>query len=642
MKKINVYIKNLFRILCDFKVLNHHLIMLIDLFIVALACIGSYYLAGIFFEKYKVQLPALAEVLLISLIVSLVVFLIFSINKGIIRYSTVPDLWRVMLALVLVHICVFSWVYYLSSAPMQTILFAYLFIQFAITFICLISFRSILIITYQFIISIINDDKIPVFIFDTDPRSVSLAQSLEYDYQSDYKILGFLTHDSNYKDKRIANFPIYYANGNTESLLKQFNVKELIFTNEKTLHEAKELVDISIQQKVKVMLLPSVTEPGKSNRVEIKQIQIEDLLNRDVIHVNTDAIGEQVNGQVIMVTGAAGSIGSEIVRQLAGFNPLLVICLDNAETPLHSLELELTEKHPGFRFITIIGDVRNRKKMESVFIEFLPDFIFHAAAYKHVPMMENNPCEAVLTNVMGTKHVIDLACKYHVRNFVMISTDKAVNPTNIMGATKRIAEIYLQSYANHLQCSNKNIKFVTTRFGNVLGSNGSVIPRFRQQIAEGGPVTVTHPEINRYFMTIREACMLVLETTVIGESGFIYMFDMGKPVKIVDLAKRMIKLAGLTLGEDVEIKYTGLRPGEKLYEELLGQKEVTQPTRHKKIMIAKVQKYDFNKVVPAINQLVRKALDMDIESSVLTMKQMVPEYVSENSEFKRLDQLAVS
>ena len=642
MKTINTYIKKLFTILCECKVLNHHLIMLIDLFIVMIACIGSYYLAGIFFEKYKIQLPSLANILFISLVVSLGVFLLFRINRGIIRYSTVPDLWRVLVALIVAYAIVYVLLYNFSSTTLQTILYAYLFVQFAITFICLVGFRSILIITYQFVISIINDDKIPVFIFDTNPKSISLAQSLEFDYQSNYKILGFLTHNPDYKNKRIANFPIYYANGNTESLLKQFNAKELIFTNEKTLYEAKELVDISMQQKVKVMLLPSVTEPDKLNKVEIKQVQIEDLLNRDVIHINMDALREKVNGQIIMVTGAAGSIGSEIVRQLARFNPLLVICLDNAETPLHSLQLELAEKYIGFKFVTIIGDVRSKKKMETIFLKYLPDFIFHAAAYKHVPMMENNPCEAILTNVMGTKNVIDLACKYNVRNFVMISTDKAVNPTNIMGATKRIAEIYLQSYANHLLTLNKNIKFVTTRFGNVLGSNGSVIPRFRQQIAEGGPVTVTHPEINRYFMTIQEACMLVLETTVIGESGFIYMFDMGKPVKIVDLAKRMIKLAGLTLGKDIDIKYTGLRPGEKLYEELLGQKEITQPTNHKKIMVAKVQQYELNEIVPAINLLVKKALNMDIESSVMTMKRMVPEYVSENSEFQRLDQLAVS
>ena len=642
MKRINMYIKKLFRILCECKVLNHHLIMLIDLFIVMIACIGSYYLAEIFLERYNIQPLSLIEIILISVSVSFIIFLLFRINKGIIRYSTVPDLWRVLVALCTIHVIVFALLYHFSSVTQRTILSACLFLQFTIIFICLISFRSILVITYQFIISTINEEKTPAFIFDTNPKSISLAQSLELDHQSNYKILGFLTHNPDYKNKRIANIPIYYANGNTESLLKQFNAKEVIFTNEKTLYEAKELVEISIQQKIKVMLLPSVTESHKLNKTEIKQVQIEDLLNRDVIQINMDAIGDQVNGHVIMVTGAAGSIGSEIVRQLTRFNPLLVICLDNAETPLHSLELELTEKYSGFRFVTIIGDVRNQKKMETVFVEYLPDFIFHAAAYKHVPMMENNPCEAVLTNVMGTKHVIDLACKYHVRNFVMISTDKAVNPTNIMGATKRIAEIYLQSYANHLLCSNKDIKFVTTRFGNVLGSNGSVIPRFRQQIAEGGPITVTHPEINRYFMTIQEACRLVLETTVIGESGYIYMFDMGKPVKIADLAKRMIKLAGLTLGKDIEIKYTGLRPGEKLYEELLGQKETTQPTDHKKIMIAKVHQYDLKKVVPSINFLVKKALDMDIESSVLTMKQMVPEYVSENSEFQRLDQLAVS
>jgi FlaA1/EpsC-like NDP-sugar epimerase len=341
-----------------------------------------------------------------------------------------------------------------------------------------------------------------------------------------------------------------------------------------------------------------------------------------------------------LVTGAAGSIGSEIVRQIAKFAPKFVICLDQAETPLHDLQLELKEKFPSLNYRVIIADIRNQVKMAHEFQKYKPDVVYHAAAYKHVPLMEHFPCEAAIDNILGTKILVDLAIEHKVSMFVMISTDKAVNPTNIMGATKRIAEIYVQTTA---ACADKNTsktKFVTTRFGNVLGSNGSVIPLFRKQIESGGPITVTHPEITRFFMTIPEACRLVLEASVIGKSGYIYLFDMGEPVRIVDLANKMIELAGLVPEKDIKIKYTGLRPGEKLYEEVLNDAEITENTEHEKIKMAKVREYCFTDILPKIEEIIDLAKDNEKYTVVQKMKDLVPEFVSNNSEFEKMDEKA--
>jgi FlaA1/EpsC-like NDP-sugar epimerase len=391
-------------------------------------------------------------------------------------------------------------------------------------------------------------------------------------------------------------------------------------------------IGIFVTQQLSINNVRQLSQIGNN----IRSVQIEDLLGRDEINITINAIEAEIYNKVVLVTGAAGSIGSEIVRQVALFAPKCIICLDIAETPLNDLELELRERFPPLNFHVIIADVRNISKLRCEFSKYRPDIVYHAAAYKHVPMMERFPCEATLTNILGTKNLVDISIEFNVRAFVMISTDKAVNPTNVMGATKRAAEIYVQATAND---SGKNIsrtKFVTTRFGNVLGSNGSVIPLFKRQIEEGGPITVTSPEITRYFMTIPEACRLVLEASIIGKSGYIYIFDMGKSTKIVDLAKRMILLSGLT-ENDIQIIFTGLRPGEKLYEELLNNEEITEKTEHKKILAAKIREYHFKDISPKIEEIVEIATRTNKFLTVEKLKSLVPEFISNNSEFEKFD-----
>src|ERR1035437_3882964 len=369
----------------------------------------------------------------------------------------------------------------------------------------------------------------------------------------------------------------------------------------------------------------------------MKPIQFEDLLGREEIQIDMEKIAQQTKNKVILITGAAGSIGSELVRQLAQFEPKLLLVFDIAETPLHNLRLEMERSFPDLKFVAIIGDVRSVNRLDFVFRTYHPQIVYHAAAYKHVPLMEENPCEAILVNVKGTMNLSNYALRYHVDSFVMISTDKAVNPTNVMGASKRIAEIYVQSLARECKKNGSKVNFVTTRFGNVLGSNGSVIPHFKEQIEKGGPVTVTHPDIIRYFMTIPEACRLVLEAASFGNTGEIYVFDMGSPVKIVDLAKRMIELAGYIPYKDIKIEFIGLRPGEKLYEELLNDKETTIPTEHEKITVAKVTKYQFENVLSAVQMMIDFSNKVKIECTIKAMKELVPEFKSKNSPFSAYD-----
>jgi len=382
---------------------------------------------------------------------------------------------------------------------------------------------------------------------------------------------------------------------------------------------------------------------GKLNFRNLPEVRIEDLLGREEIEINMEEIAGALSGKTVLVTGAAGSIGSEICRQLCSFGLKHLILFDCAETPMHNIRLELEEKFPDVKFSPIVGDVRMLARIESVFVRFLPQVVFHAAAYKHVPLMEENPCESIHTNVLGTRNVADLSLKYGAGKFVMISTDKAVNPTNVMGASKRLAEMYVQSLGSAIrkrEYAGRTV-FITTRFGNVLGSNGSVIPRFREQLAKGGPLTVTHPDIIRYFMTIPEACRLVLEAAFMGKGDEIFVFDMGTPVKIADLAKRMIQLAGLVPEKDIEIKYTGLRPGEKLFEELLATKENTLPTTNKKIYRAAVRKYIYREIAEAIDELVEVAASVDKMETVRLMKKLVPEFRSQQSEYQILDKEVV-
>ncbi len=415
----------------------------------------------------------------------------------------------------------------------------------------------------------------------------------------------------------------------------------VLFPNIKVAHQERDrLIRYCEQASLKTLVVPEMEElRGGEAKRSVREIRIEDLLGREEIHINLDEIGNLLEGKTVLVTGAAGSIGSEICRQLAHFPIKKLVCFDSAETPMHNLRLELEEKYKELNFVPVIGDVRSPDRVDYVFRNWHPQVVFHAAAYKHVPLMEENPCEAIRTNVFGTRVMADAAVSYGVEKFVMISTDKAVNPTNIMGCSKRLAEIYVQSLSLAIERGEVKgeTRFITTRFGNVLGSNGSVIPRFREQIAQGGPVTVTHPDIIRYFMTIPEACRLVLEAGTMGKGGEIFIFDMGEPVKIADLAKRMIELSGLQVDKDIEIRYTGLRPGEKLYEELLNNKENTKETPHEKIRVAAVREYIYKDVVEHINVLTELSLRVQILPMVKEMKTFVPEFKSQNSRFEELD-----
>lgn len=459
-----------------------------------------------------------------------------------------------------------------------------------------------------------------------------------------YEIVGFITPDSRAKKSLFADKQVYCFRSEKEftGIVESLSLAGILFPTEANVQaEQNSLVKFCIDNNVKVLMVPTIDEYSgeELHHFNIREVKIEDLLGRDEIEISLDEIQKNFKDKVVMVTGAAGSIGSELCRQLAGFGVQKLVLYDNGETPMHNLRLELEEKHPDLKFVPIIGDVRLERRLDFAFRSHHPQVVFHAAAYKHVPLMEENPCEAVLVNVAGTRNVADKCIQYGVEKMVMVSTDKAVNPTNIMGCTKRLAEIYVQSLGQAIAAGKVEgrTKFVTTRFGNVLGSNGSVIPRFRQQIAKGGPVTVTHPDITRFFMTIPEACRLVMEAATMPTENRICVFDMGTPVKIDTLARRMIKLSGLEPDKDIKVVYTGLRPGEKLYEEVLSNVENTDPTSHDRIRIAHVRTYDYNDAKDAVDKLEELSRAVDIPDMVRLMKQIVPEYISNNSRFQEFD-----
>jgi FlaA1/EpsC-like NDP-sugar epimerase len=478
-------------------------------------------------------------------------------------------------------------------------------------------------------------EKQNVIIYGAGESGLITKRTLDRDAGSNLRVKAFFDDDENKSGKKLEGTTIYHTSKLGELLEKKDIEQVIISIQNIPARRKEEIVDVCLSYNTKVLNVPPVTKwiNGELSMRQLRKIQIEELLGRDQIRLDEEHISKQLKGKRVLITGAAGSIGSEISRQVARFHPSQLILLDQAESPLYELEIECLEKFPDVKSEVVMGDVRNYDRMRRVFDHFKPHIVYHAAAYKHVPMMELNPSEAVLTNVQGTKVTADLAHEFKVEKFVMVSTDKAVNPTNVMGASKRIAEIYTQSLNN----SSSGTRFVTTRFGNVLGSNGSVIPRFRQQIENGGPVTITDPEITRYFMTIPEACRLVIEAGSMGNGGEIYIFDMGKSVKIIDLAKKMIALSGLQVGKDIDIVITGLRPGEKLYEELLNNSENTIPTHHDKILVAKVVQYDFDSVKKNTDELIALFNSQDNISIVKKMKEIVPEYVSNNSEFEKLD-----
>lgn len=494
-----------------------------------------------------------------------------------------------------------------------------------------------------------------VIIYGAGEVGIAAKRTLDHDAKVNMYLIAFIDDDERKRGKVIDGIRIYHTS-EIESLILHEKVDDLIISSHNIQPEKRnKIVDFCLEHDINVLTLPPVNSwiNGQISTRQIQSIKIEDLLEREPIIIHNEDISEQLKGKRVLVTGAAGSIGSEIVRQVSHFFPQMIILNDQSESPLHELQLELQENNMVNNFHSFIGDVRDVNRMEVLFETFKPHYVYHAAAYKHVPMMEHNPGEAVRTNVMGTKIVADLSVKYGVQRFVMISTDKAVNPTNVMGASKRIAEIYVQSlynsfnldsaiYSNGLSYLNGsrkkvNTKFITTRFGNVLGSNGSVIPRFKAQIEKGGPITVTHPDITRYFMTIPEACRLVLEAGSMGAGGEIFIFDMGKSIKIVELAKKMIRLSGLIPNQDVAIEFSGLRPGEKLYEELLNDMENTVPTHHEKIMVAKTREYDFEAINRHIDELIRLSCEYRDRQVVIKMKEIVPEYKSNNSVYEELD-----
>ncbi|MDY6799762.1 MAG: nucleoside-diphosphate sugar epimerase/dehydratase [Bacteroidota bacterium] len=610
------------------------IVFLIDLFICTIS-ISLAFLLRFNFDIPRPYVNSLNFIIPFVLFVRSITFLIFRTYAGIIRYSGAKDTERIFIVAItgsLLFAILNILNYYLINGTF-IIPFSIIAIDFLITIFLMASFRLSTKIIYQELYNP-TKEKTGIVIYGADQFGVITKRTLDRDAESKHKVLAFLDVNHANIGKTLEGVTIYHPQY-LDSLSEKNDIEKLIIAKENIDSEEKQaIIEQSLQNNIKVLTLPEVNTwiNGELSFNQIKKIKIEDLLERPPIILDVNKIKKKLINKCILVTGAAGSIGSEIVRQLIAFNPSKIILFDQAESPLYDMELDLQEKFNFYNFEIVIGNIADEYRIQKLFEVYKPLIVFHAAAYKHVPMMENNPTEALRTNIMGTKILADIAHAFKVEQFVMVSTDKAVNPTNVMGASKRIAEIYVQGFN---QISNTN--FITTRFGNVLGSNGSVILRFKKQIDKGGPVTVTHPEVTRYFMTIPEACQLVLEAGAISRGGEIFLFDMGKSVKIIDLAKKMIKLSGLEIGKDIQIKYTGLRPGEKLYEELLNDKENTIPTHHSKIMIAKVRTYDFDQVKWDIQQLILLQREHNNMEIVRKMKEIVPEFKSRNSVYEELD-----
>ena len=625
-----------FRRLFSSKILPSWTIFLLDAIIVAVSVIFAYFVRFPISEVVKMGTTPWLAVLLVT-VVNLLFFRLFRTYSNILRLSSFVDVMHIFVATTLAFVCcVILTLLWKPIFGTRLTYIAVLIIAYVVGFMVLATSRMVIKMLYDYFKQ--NKQSMQnTYIYGTT-TGIDIAKSLRTEADNRFRIVGFVSDDPTVVGKVMMGVNVYPNDGALPEHFRQDRVAALIVSpaKAKTLKES-DLPDRVLKEGIKIFLAPEVSDdwdPSSQKRV-VKEVQIEDLLGRDPIKINMQEIAPHLEGKRVLITGAAGSIGSEIMRQVAKFNPYQLILIDCAETPLHDLRLELKNKWSEIEAPTIVANITNKARMESIFAEYRPDYVFHAAAYKHVPMMEDNVSEAIQNNVLGTRVLADLAVKYKVSRFVMVSTDKAVNPSNVMGCSKRICEIYVQALARKIEKDGSApTQFITTRFGNVLGSNGSVIPLFRRQIAAGGPVTVTHPEIIRYFMTIPEACQLVLEAGSMGKSGEIYIFDMGQPVKIADLAKKMIQLSGRT---DVKIEYTGLRHGEKLYEELLATRENTKPTSHDKIMIASVREYDYEDVADDIDMLIQCSYQFDTMATVAKMKDLVPEFKSLNSRYSVLD-----
>ena len=576
----------------------------------------------------------------VMIVIRVFSFFIFKTYAGIILHTSIEDAQRIFWAVLSgsIFMATLGNLGFYKITGHFALPYSILIIDFLVSIFMLTAYRALVKILY---IEFRNGkkDKKFVAIYGAGETGITTKTALERDMGNKFSVNAFFDDNSNFRKKRLLGVTIYPGKFLERYLLANQPQLLVISDNNISTDKKQEIFELCLKYNVKVRNVPPVEKwiNGELSLQQIKEINIDDLLERDPIQLDWENIENQLKNKTILITGAAGSIGSEIARQVLRFHPKLLVLLDQAETPLYEIDIELSNTFSHLKHEVVIGDIRNYERMQHIFKSYRPDIVYHAAAYKHVPMMEANPSEAILTNISGTGITANLAKEFHVEKFVFVSTDKAVNPTNIMGASKRMAEIYVQSLNHFKENTNTNTKFITTRFGNVLGSNGSVIPLFKKQIASGGPVTVTHPEMTRYFMTIPEACQLVLEAGCMGKGGEIYVFDMGKSIKILDLAKSMIRLSGLELEKDIQITFTGLRPGEKLFEELLNPSETSLPTHHKKIMIATVREYNFEKIKSVVNKLTYLFDKQNNNELVKILKKYIPEYKSNNSIFEKLD-----
>ena len=628
------------------KALPYWCVLILDLLLMLLAGLFTYFIF-IYRRQVEVDIWLLFKTLCMYVVPCLVGARMFHTYAGIVRYSSFVDLMHVAYANGVSLAVAFAWHFFIYRFPTDVLYhlhFRHIVLMYVIGTALMWGMRALVKTLYD--VAMTDGWALRTLIYGVQEGGIGLAKNIRTQNPKHFVVKGFIAPDNSYKHNLVMGEKVYSANSDLEAVVNRLKIKAVLVSPLQTenFRNNPDLQDKLLAAGVKIFMAQAAKEiraedlQGESGvaNIQLKEVSVEDLLPRDEIKVDMKAMGELLSGRRILITGAAGSIGSELVRQIANYGPAAMMLIDQAETPEHDIRLMMAKDYPGVEAATVVTSICKPDRMESIFKEFQPDYVFHAAAYKHVPMMEDNPSEAVQNNIYGTKVIADLSVKYGVKKFVMVSTDKAVNPTNVMGCSKRICEIYVQSLNHAIQkgAVKGRTQFVTTRFGNVLGSNGSVIPLFREQIKKGGPVTVTHPDIIRYFMLISEACKLVLEAGTKGNGGEIFVFDMGKPVKIADLAKRMIRLSG---AENVEIKYTGLRAGEKLYEEVLNDQESTKPTFHKKIRIAEVREYDFSEVSRQIDELVEISGQYNDMNTVRKMKEIVPEFKSNNSVYEELD-----